>query len=149
MTKIIVFSDSHGAKANIDKLINENNFDYLIFLGDGLNDLNLYENLPNLKKVRGNCDYFSFEKDELFLKLENKNILITHGNNYGVKRGLGALIKYAYSIDANIVLYGHTHRFAIDEINNIYFLNPGSLKSGSAMLLEINNNDIKIKALNI
>ena len=43
--RIILVSDSHGNKDGIVKLINNESCDYLFFLGDGLSDLGVYENL--------------------------------------------------------------------------------------------------------
>ena len=41
MTKLLVLSDSHGARGAIKRILNkeQNNVDAVIFLGDGLRDL--------------------------------------------------------------------------------------------------------------
>ena len=41
MTKLLVLSDSHGARDAIKRILNkeQNNVDAVIFLGDGLRDL--------------------------------------------------------------------------------------------------------------
>ena len=41
MTKLLVLSDSHGARGAIERILNkeQNNVDAVIFLGDGLRDL--------------------------------------------------------------------------------------------------------------
>ena len=149
MTRLIVCSDSHGCAKKIQDLFNSNSFDYFVFLGDGILDLGTIEYLPNVLNVKGNCDVFSDEIDELILNIENKHILLTHGHKYKVKYGLGGVVNYAKSMGVDIVLYGHTHSFAVDNIDNVTLLNPGSLKQGSALILEIDKNQIKYKKLDI
>ena len=147
MKKIIVCSDSHGAKDYMSKLFEENSFDFFFFLGDGLQDLGMYDNLPNVHAVRGNCDFFSVEHSQIMLKVENQNILATHGNAYSVKWGLGALIKHANEMNADVVLFGHTHQFFAEKIDNVWFFNPGALKNGSALIIEIDKENIKYKRI--
>ena len=66
MTKLLVLSDSHGARDAIKRILNkeQNNVDAVIFLGDGLRDLELALTLcPKLRaySVAGNCDYGALE----------------------------------------------------------------------------------------
>ena len=60
MTKLLVLSDSHGGRAAIERvLLKENaNIDALVFLGDGLRDLEqALTPYPRLRAyVAGNCD---------------------------------------------------------------------------------------------
>ena len=127
MKKIVVVSDSHGNSRVFDRIFSEVEFDHLIFLGDGINDLGIYENDERVKIVRGNCDFFSPEKYESFLSVENVLIFFTHGHEYSVKSTLTRLYNRIEGLPVNIVCYGHTHRFSEDKINNITFHNPGSI----------------------
>ena len=129
MKKIVVISDSHGNKNLIDRIFNEVKFDYLIHLGDGIEDLGTYIYDERVKVVRGNCDFFSNEKYESFLFIENVLIFFTHGHEYGVKHTLNQLYKRIMGINTSLVLYGHTHLPKTDIINNITFHNPGSLST--------------------
>ena len=66
MTKLLVLSDSHGGRAAIERvLLKENaNIDALVFLGDGLRDLEqALTPYPGLRaySVAGNCDYGALE----------------------------------------------------------------------------------------
>ena len=61
MTKLLVLSDSHGARGAIERILNkeQNNVDAVIFLGDGLRDLEqTLAFFPHLRVyfVAGNCD---------------------------------------------------------------------------------------------
>ena len=62
--RILLVSDSHGNRDGIEKLIENEQFDYLFFLGDGLSDLGLYDNIENIIAVSGNCDFFSVVPNE-------------------------------------------------------------------------------------
>lgn len=61
MTKLLILSDSHGARDAIKRILNkeQNNVDAVIFLGDGLRDLEqALAFFPHLRvySVAGNCD---------------------------------------------------------------------------------------------
>ena len=66
MTNLLVLSDSHGGRAAIERILikESKNIDALIFLGDGLRDLEMALTLyPKLRaySVAGNCDYGALE----------------------------------------------------------------------------------------
>lgn len=143
----MICSDSHGSKARIDKLFENYKFDYFIFLGDGLTDLGDWELLGNVYAVSGNCDFFSVTESERMLEIACKQIFITHGHKYGVKYGLATLSKYARNHGADIVLYGHTHNYNVEDIDGITFANPGTLKGGSAMMLTINGKKVNFERI--
>lgn len=129
MKKIVVISDSHGNSKAIDRIFNEIKFDYLLYLGDGLSDLGIYVNDERVKLVRGNCDFFSREKIDNIVAIDNIIIFMTHGDKYGVKSTLRNLYNQVKDLRPNIVCYGHTHRFSNENLDGITFLNPGSLSS--------------------
>ncbi len=58
--------------------------------------------------VKGNCDFDNVE-DELIFMIEDKVIFLCHGDKYNVKYGLDEIEAKAKSIDADIVIFGHTH----------------------------------------
>lgn len=57
--------------------------------------------------------------------------------------------------DADIFLYGHTHTFSVNNIDNKWYINTGSLgcpmdsNMARAGLLEINDGKIKFKSINV
>ena len=143
MVKLLVISDTHGDKKSIDYLVNTVSFDYLIHLGDGLNDLGQLEYMNNLIQVRGNCDFFSKEKTDEYRVIDGVKILMTHGQNYGVKTTINNLAKKAYELDLDLVLYGHTHRPSQQTVGKTLFVNCGSLRhSHSFFIIEIDNGKI-------
>ena len=128
--KIAVVSDTHRLSNHIKlakKLIK--NADVLIHLGDVTDDLDELTDGFNgeVYAVRGNCDFSRKYPKEQLLVLGGKKIFITHGDTYGVKYGLTEIFFKAKEINADIVLFGHTHQRFIAEEEGILFMNPGSV----------------------
>ena len=82
--RICVVSDSHGRKKSLEELVGSNNFDYIFFLGDGLSDLRGIDS-DKIKKVSGNCDFFSSIAETQVFTIRGIKILITHGHKFKVK----------------------------------------------------------------
>ena len=100
MTKLLLISDSHRDKQTLSKIIkNEPNFDRVIFLGDGIEDVEdafLTSSKP-IVSVAGNCDTDYCISSERVIKVEDINIFITHGHFYDVKLTLKNVAKTAKS----------------------------------------------------
>lgn len=130
MTKIIILSDIHINTVPLKKIsgiLAES--DYVIFLGDGIGSMYPYKNLlgDRLIMVKGNCDMFSRIDDETVLDIDGFKIFITHGHKYRVKASLDDLLYKAKEINADIVLYGHTHMPYTEYLDGHMLVNPGSL----------------------
>jgi putative phosphoesterase len=130
MKKLVIFSDSHGNKAGINKLFPiMNEADYIICLGDVKGETEELEILYGDKfiRVRGNCDFDFSLKTERVIEIEGLKILITHGHEYRVKSSLLDLSARARELSVGTALYGHTHISAISEENGLSLINPGAL----------------------
>lgn len=123
--KIIVFSDSHGATDIMKRITEEEHPDLILHLGDHESDCNGTFGNIRVVKVRGNCDHGSNEENERFLDFGISKIWMTHGHLYGVKSGLGSLLKKGESLGAELILYGHTHRSYLWETERYTVMNPG------------------------
>ena len=145
--KIAVVSDSHGNKHAIDQIFKNYEFDHLIFLGDGIEDLGEYKYLDNVHIVRGNCDFFSDMPDQKILQLGGLCIFATHGHKYMVKFSRGILANEALKTGAQIALYGHTHKANDEYINGVRLINPGALKNNQFMMLDTDRGQIKINSV--
>lgn len=123
---IVAFSDSHNnplSQRFID-IANEN--EYVFFLGDGLarlGDIVLHKGFHGIK---GNCDSVAFPKEEVIC-VGGINVLLTHGDAYGVKSDLLRLAMRAKELNCTVVFYGHTHFASIDEYDGITLVCPGAL----------------------
>ncbi|MFO7886902.1 MAG: metallophosphoesterase [Eubacteriales bacterium] len=127
--RIVVISDTHRC---VNKLINNlknEKLDLIIHLGDYIRDAEIIENELGFEiiKVKGNCDISELdEQDEIILNIKDKKILVTHGHKYNVKFTLDNLHYRVEEIEADIVLFGHTHKPFNQNINDVLFFNPGS-----------------------
>jgi len=136
--KLLVMSDSHE---NIDRMryaAGQTKPDAILHLGDHISDAQkLSRQLPKTKvyMVKGNCDFRGKEENELFLTLGGVKILMVHGHTYGVKSGLAALIERSRLLGADIALYGHTHRAALNQENGLWLMCPGQMERHDADLL--------------
>lgn len=129
--RIIVISDTHGRFHALHDIVERYKEEAACFihLGDGEREIDDIRMLyPKLKfyAVRGNCDFSSQEPTLSELNIGGKRILYAHGHLHSVKSSLQPLIKTARNIDADILLYGHTHRGHVAYEDGLYIMNPGS-----------------------
>ena len=130
MKRILVMSDTHGKRANMQRALKKFvDIDCIIHLGDYVRDAEYIRKLTDKKvySLKGNCDISSTAKHEVFLYLEGKKILALHGHRQNVKMSLLRLELYAAEKEADLVLFGHTHVTAEEFFGNIILYNPGSL----------------------
>ncbi len=112
----------------------------VLFLGDGVRDLApLLGDGMDYYAVAGNCDGSTvFPVDEPLVRTvvaEGCRIVMMHGHTFGVKYGERDAIRYAVEQNADVLLYGHTHRPCVhtvcaEETGNgkpLIVANPGSL----------------------
>ena len=167
---ILVYSDSHG-KAPVVRDIFEKFgqiCDAAIFAGDGIFDLlalmekaNSYDEIsewlpPVICIVRGNNDSGSYETSfcravhvpkKVLLEVGAKRILVTHGHEERVQYSTELLESTANLMDANAVVYGHSH-IPVENNHVIYSMNPGScsyprsLSKPGCAVLEISGKNI-------
>lgn len=156
MTLLIV-SDSHGRYERLASLFElHKNVDALVFLGDGLLDLDR-AGVSNYSftvfSVRGNWDSgrgsitAMRSKDDISFNFEGINFYAIHGHTKNVKSTFINAIYAAEAKNADVLLFGHTHEpigtyISEKEYNlnkPLYIFNPGSLANYSYGLCEIRN----------
>lgn len=145
--KLMIASDIHGSAYYCEKLLEaykREGAEKLLLLGDLLyhgprNDLPkeyapkkviamLNEHKKELLCVRGNCEAevdqmvleFPVMADYAVLYLDGHTIFATHGHLYN-KNNLPPLK------EGDILLHGHTHVQAMEQVGDYYYLNPGSV----------------------
>ena len=124
------------------------------------------EELEKNKWIKNNLSKNSLEYIErlprdFYFKVEGKTIYITHyplDNNGNFKKHIknanieenNCMFK---EVDADIYLYGHTHKKILNKSEDKLYINPGALgcpgntNFAPYIILEINNNNIKCKEL--
>ena len=132
--KMLVLSDTHGNIPLAVRAVDEAGpVDLLVHLGDEVEDSRILEAVAGCPTIRvaGNCDHGAPFPRELRCVFEGVVFLLTHGDAYHVKGGMTKLLARARAEQVHAVLYGHTHRFADEEIEGVRFINPGTLHRGS------------------
>jgi len=133
-SELLVVSDTHGdveALTAVFKWAKLRKIGALAFLGDGASDVPMARRrasfLCQVHEVRGNGDMdnrIPYMKEFAF---EGHRFLLSHGHLNRVNEGFDQIIQTAESINAEVALFGHTHRIYQGCINGIQLLNPGSL----------------------
>lgn len=147
--KIVVFSDAHGNKTIVERIISFNpDADYIVSLGDSELSINFLMDL-DIIAIKGNYPRDGGFVFESILKIEDKELFLTHGHKFGVHKSLKKLLHHAMKIECDIVLYGHTHVARVDKVNDLLLINPGSIKSPrsrmvpSYLILNINEGSVE------
>lgn len=127
---IAVVSDTHRMTKYINlakRLIKD--VDILIHLGDNIDDAELLENTFKGKvyAVAGNCDYSTKYPKESVIEVNGKKIFFTHGDLYGVKSSMNNIYYRGRELNADIVLFGHTHQQLLEKEDDMILMNPGSI----------------------
>lgn len=147
MYRYLVFSDSHGSLSSMEKALDKYPDLDVIFLGDGLSDIETLERLyPSVTflRVAGNNDrLFPDAASEIVIPWGKHRLFCTHGHKYSGRAALAPLLSAAKGNHCDVLLYGHTHRAILQEAEGITVLNPGSVGfSGSYALLGENNGEL-------
>lgn len=153
-TNYVIISDVHTRRGAVADVLMRRirPIDALIFCGDGLSSVCNLDGGINVLAVAGNCDasrtlmhISGFREDvpyERVLNLDGKRILLLHGHTRGVKASLTAAIYAAREVDADALIFGHTHtpeHFYVEGERRLEVFNPGALKDGYFGTLEIRN----------
>lgn len=130
--KILVISDSHGSLRNVETIVERHpEIDMVIHCGDIVGQDDELKEICRcpMTVVKGNCDFYSANKDYEIVEADNHAIFVTHGHRYGVDWGTDELKTIALYNECDIALYGHTHvpDTVVDEENGIWIFNPGSV----------------------
>lgn len=157
MIRIGVFGDTHGDTALAARsLASLGALDLILHTGDHYEDARKIarEIKQEILAVAGNCDPYSFGPKERVIDVGGKKIYLTHGHLYGVKKGVLNLFYRGREVEADLVVFGHTHRAVQEEIEGMILLNPGSpsLPRGrqkTMALVTIEEGEIKASIINI
>ena len=131
--KVLIVSDTHGNHFNLDRILDQAGaVDMFIHLGD----------------VEGGEEYLDAVVDCEKHMVKGNKIFITHGHGYYVSLDPEYIKEEGKARNADIVMFGHTHRPYLDQGKEITVLNPGSVsyprqegRKGSYMIMELNENE--------
>lgn len=148
--QVLVMSDTHGDSQVIDKVRGfYPNVDAMIHCGDSELAFS-HTALAGMHKVRGNCDAGSAFPNEAVFEVGDVTFFVTHGHLFNVKSSILALSYRAKEVGANIACFGHSHLLGAEMIDDVLFINPGSLlkprgrKEKSFALVEIQDEHFQV-----
>lgn len=156
--KLAILGDTHGRIEEIKQELKKLSIKHFLYTGDFYGDAKrLAHHLGiSFDGVLGNCDPPNPEaQEEIIVEWAGQKIFIVHGHQYGVKASLNRLYYRAKELQANIVLYGHTHMPMEEIIEDILFINPGSPSrprggaKPSFALLELTDKGVKHKIITL
>lgn len=127
--KVLIVSDTHRKNDNYFKAVDREKPDMVIHCGDGEGSeyaLTEAAGCP-VYIVLGNNDFFSNLPRELDLEIGPYKVWVTHGHNYYVSMGSEHIKREALVRGVDIVMYGHSHRPAVERSGKVTAVNPGSL----------------------
>ena len=129
MSRVLIVSDSHGSTEVLEGIekLHGNDVDLMIHCGDS----ELSESdaaIVNFSSVKGNCDFYGHFPDEKVHLINGVRIFVTHGHLYSVKSTLVNLYYKAKELQADIVCFGHSHLLGAEMVDDVLFINPGSIR---------------------
>ncbi|XWN53607.1 metallophosphoesterase [Anoxybacillus flavithermus] len=125
---VLIVSDSHGLTKELQTIVSRHkqHVDAIIHCGDSELTSD-HEALQGMLVVRGNCDYERRFPTDLVEERNGVRFFITHGHLYNVKMTLMNLYYKAKEVGARIVCFGHSHIAGCEQIDDVLFINPGSV----------------------
>lgn len=136
MKRVIAVSDSHGDAEGLRDAFalarRAGSIDVAVFLGDGATEFaqvrqELEAQGAVCYVVAGNNDWGSHEAQEVVFQVFGVRFYACHGHSRYVKLGLNRLWYAAREREAQIALYGHTHRARVKLEHGMYIVNPGAV----------------------
>lgn len=125
--KLLITSDVHGDYERLKKVCEKHKeIPHHFNAGDMVLPENLYQS-QMIITVKGNNDYGVDLPLIRIVDIEDRKIMLVHGHQEYVKYGLERLKLKAILHQANIVIFGHTHKRYMMVDDDILFINPGAL----------------------
>ena len=132
---VFVFSDSHGETEKMIEILQREQADAFIHLGDHVRDaVYVAKRFPQLRciYVKGNSyeDQYAAGEESRVVELEGHRFFLCYGHRHGVKESLLRLQYAAQAAGTEFALFGHTHISQDEMVGGIRCINPGSISRG-------------------
>lgn len=135
--RLLLVSDNHGNSHILDELAAKYDGEVDAFVHCGDSELDSQQLIWEIMdSVRGNMDFDSGYKDMRVNREAAYPYLTVHGHQQHVNHTLSYLAELAEEEKVEFVFYGHTHILKFDQINGVWFINPGSIQSPRGELRE-------------
>lgn len=124
--KIGIVSDSHSLVRELNDLQKRHEKEVSMWIHCGDSELEKTQ-LESFHVVKGNCDFVDFPKEQCITPPFGQ-IFVTHGHHYQVKSSLIPLKYKSQEVNAKVVCFGHTHVAMAELVEDVLFINPGSIQ---------------------
>ncbi len=130
--RVGILGDTHGDLRTARLLLGRlGAIEALLHTGDYYDDAMQMARWPELRgipvhAVLGNGDYALDGPRQVTLQLAGRKVMLVHGHQHDVKRGLTRLVQGARSLAPDAVVFGHTHVAGIFHEQGLLLINPGS-----------------------
>ena len=134
---LLVLSDIHGNVTALEtvlkwaKNLHDGGIEAAVFLGDGIRDLSRAAGAAGFtgewKMVRGNNDDAFSVPETAVLDFGGHRFFLCHGHRYSLFGGHHSLVAAARSMEADGVLFGHSHVPYCGNNGGVTLVNPGSI----------------------
>ncbi|MCM3596440.1 metallophosphoesterase [Metabacillus idriensis] len=149
--KVLIISDSHGLTDELQEIRkrHEGETDAMFHCGDSELEAD-HSAIQGYTSVRGNCDFEGRFANEVIEDVEGYRFFVAHGHLHNVKSTLMNVMYSAKEHDAKIVCFGHSHLAGAEYVDNILFINPGSIRlprmrtEKTYVILEIQNQSAQV-----
>src|SRR5690554_4529974 len=125
MIKIVVTSDVHGKKHELDQVLSIH-YDADAYIDCGDSELHPDKMSPFVS-VKGNNDYDFDYPNYRIIEHAGVVFLVIHSHQMMMFKRDAALVKKAKSLNADVVLFGHYHVFYNKIVDGVHLISPGSL----------------------
>ena len=136
-TQFVVMSDSHGDYDIVKDIKDRYQGKVDAIFHNGESELKSSDPVwDGIYVVRGNCDYDDGYPENNVVELNGITIAQTHGHLYQINFMWDRLDLFAQEAGADICLYGHLHRASAWRMEDIVFINPGSVLQPRGEVME-------------
>ncbi|NLR09805.1 MULTISPECIES: metallophosphoesterase [Lactobacillaceae] len=126
MSRWLVISDNHGDREILQRLRQQLQPDAIFHCGDS----EMAADDPwfqGVYAIQGNMDFDTALPQVLTPRVDDRQVLLTHGHHDRVNWDLTQLKLRADAAQAEAVFYGHTHQLTAEVVGGHLFVNPGSI----------------------
>ncbi|MGE5589899.1 MAG: metallophosphoesterase family protein [Bacillota bacterium] len=130
--RVGIIGDTHGDLRTARLLLSRlGDIEVLLHTGDYYDDAMQMACWPELRgipvyAVMGNGDYAVNGPRQVVVHLAGRKVLLVHGHQHDVKRGMTRLAHDAGKVSPDVVVFGHTHVAGIFREQGLLLVNPGS-----------------------
>lgn len=118
-----LISDTHGLLRE-EALKALSGVDVILHAGDvgGADILRALERIAPVHAVHGNCDARDAAPSALDLTFDGIRVHVSHGHEVGAPTPARLVERY----DADVIVYGHTHKPLVQRVGRSLVVNPGA-----------------------